>query len=573
MPKQRVPLTTRIYSGFTAVGSITLALVIISFIGLEQLKREFTQISAFSESLEAGIALGKVATAMQASAEFFVETGQTAAAEQVRQHYQTALKNIDILESSSLLQDKTNLARVKRHLTSFRNTFDQVQNQRFKRSLVVEETLPSITNTWGDLVSGYQTQTITAWSLATSNSIWRELLMVEKNMSKYFDTLDYRYAAKVDELFHTTYESLNSLIVLESYEPQIKQLNAINSSMIEGEKAFNEAVQRVRGYLFLVNVVLAADSYEMRFLSDQLAQQMQQSVNQSQASSLSTIEALNLKLLILGMLFLGATIVISYIVGRSIVHPIAYLRHIFERLAKGERDLTVVEYRTKDEVAALARSAEAFRRTNVHTQELLDKYQELSAELEDKVEARTAELEQANKRLAELSITDGLTGLFNRRHLDTTLAKNWAMARRSKLPLTVIMTDIDYFKKYNDLYGHQQGDSCLQEIARTMQEVFSRSTDFVARYGGEEFVVVLMDTHLNEAKQLAEELRERIEAHNIEHKDSPEGHVTLSIGLASFEPDCDIDNVDRLVGLADDALYQSKESGRNRVSVIGVELK
>jgi diguanylate cyclase (GGDEF)-like protein len=343
--------------------------------------------------------------------------------------------------------------------------------------------------------------------------------------------------------------------------------------MIEGEKAFNEAVQRVRGYLFLVNVVLAADSYEMRFLSDQLAQQMQQSVNQSQASSLDTIEALNLKLLILGMLFLGATIVISYTVGRSIVHPIAYLRHIFERLAKGERDLTVVEYRTKDEVAALARSAEAFRRTNVHTQELLDKYQELSAELEDKVEARTAELEQANKRLAELSITDGLTGLFNRRHLDTTLAKNWAMARRSKLPLTVIMTDIDYFKKYNDLYGHQQGDSCLQEIARAMKGVFSRSTDFVARYGGEEFVVVLMDTHLNEAKQLAEELRERIEAHNIEHKDSPEGHVTLSIGLASFEPDCDIDNVDRLVGLADDALYQSKESGRNRVSVIGVELK
>ena len=573
MPKQRVPLTTRIYSGFTAVGSITLALVIISFIGLEQLKREFTQISEFSESLEAGIALGKVATAMQASAEFFVETGQTAAADQVRQYYQTALYNISILESSSLLKDKTNLARVKRHLTSFRNTFDQVQNQRFKRTLVVEETLPSITNAWGDLVSGYQSQTITAWSLATSNSIWRDLLMVEKNMSKYFDTLDYRFAEQVDTLFTKVYESLNSLIVLESYEPQLKQLNAINSSMIEGEKAFNEALQRVRGYLFLVNVVLAADSYEMRFLSDQLAQQMQQSVNQSQASSISTIEGLNLKLLILGALFLGATLVISYVVGRSIVHPIAYLRHIFERLAKGERDLTIVEYRTKDEVAALARSAEAFRRTNVHTQELLDKYQELSAELEDKVEARTAELEQANKRLAELSITDGLTGLFNRRHLDNTLAKNWAMARRSKLPLTVIMTDIDHFKKYNDLYGHQQGDSCLQEIARTMLEVFSRSTDFVARYGGEEFVVVLMDTHLNEAKQLAEELRERIEAHNIEHKDSPEGHVTLSIGLASFEPDCDIDNVDRLVGLADDALYQSKESGRNRVSVIGAEHK
>ena len=569
MPKQRVPLTTRIYSGFTAVGSITLALVIISFIGLEQLKREFTQISEFSESLEAGIALGKVATAMQASAEFFVETGQTAAADQVRQYYQTALYNISILESSSLLKDKTNLARVKRHLTSFRNTFDQVQNQRFKRTLVVEETLPSITNAWGDLVSGYQSQTITAWSLATSNSIWRDLLMVEKNMSKYFDTLDYRFAEQVDTLFTKVYESLNSLIVLESYEPQLKQLNAINSSMIEGEKAFNEALQRVRGYLFLVNVVLAADSYEMRFLSDQLAQQMQQSVNQSQASSISTIEGLNLKLLILGALFLGATLVISYVVGRSIVHPIAYLRHIFERLAKGERDLTIVEYRTKDEVAALARSAEAFRRTNVHTQELLDKYQELSAELEDKVEARTAELEQANKRLAELSITDGLTGLFNRRHLDNTLAKNWAMARRSKLPLTVIMTDIDHFKKYNDLYGHQQGDSCLQEIARTMQDVFSRSTDFVARYGGEEFVVVLMDTHLEEAKQLAEELRQRIETYNIEHKDSPEGHVTLSIGLASFEPDCDIDNVDRLVGLADDALYQSKESGRNRVSVIG----
>ena len=137
----------------------------------------------------------------------------------------------------------------------------------------------------------------------------------------------------------------------------------------------------------------------------------------------------------------------------------------------------------------------------------------------------------------------------------------------SDIPLSVIIVDIDYFKAYNDTYGHQQGDTCIQHVTQAMSHVFHRSTDTVARYGGEEFVALLFDTPASAAQALAEKLRKEIESKQIPHRSSPLGHVTVSLGCCTWTPDSEFTNGEEILNQADKALYQSKESGRNKLSV------
>lgn len=194
-----------------------------------------------------------------------------------------------------------------------------------------------------------------------------------------------------------------------------------------------------------------------------------------------------------------------------------------------------------------------------------DRQRAYTLTLEQKVAERTWELEQANRRLEELSTTDGLTGLANRRHLDQVLAREWARGGHSGHMLAVLMIDVDLFKNYNDLYGHQAGDLCLQRVAGVLAGAARRAGDLSARYGGEEFVVVLGDTDPERALQRADLIRRAVEALAIPHADSVPGVVTVSIGVASLRPDRDRSEQD-LLRMADEALYRAKNAGRNRVS-------
>ncbi|WP_052063609.1 GGDEF domain-containing protein [Nitrincola sp. A-D6] len=170
--------------------------------------------------------------------------------------------------------------------------------------------------------------------------------------------------------------------------------------------------------------------------------------------------------------------------------------------------------------------------------------------------------EQSN-RVEALSRTDGLTGISNRRGFDHQLERLVSLCRERKLPLCVLMIDVDFFKNYNDLYGHQAGDECLRQVAELLRRVVSRSQDFVARYGGEEFVCILPETDITAARILASELLSAMSALKIEHKGSSVAdHLTLSIGITG----CDGENMpaaDILIGLADAALYEAKAKGRN----------
>ncbi len=184
--------------------------------------------------------------------------------------------------------------------------------------------------------------------------------------------------------------------------------------------------------------------------------------------------------------------------------------------------------------------------------------------LEDKVRARTRALEDANAKLTELSTTDSLTNLANRRHFDDVLTREWDRARRTREPLALLMLDVDWFKAYNDHYGHQMGDDCLSSIANIFSLNTRRSSDVVARYGGEEFAVIIPETDADGAHKVAETIRKALEASGLKHEASPFGVLTISIGVAVMVPDDD-QHPAALLTRADGALYQAKQNGRNQV--------
>lgn len=174
---------------------------------------------------------------------------------------------------------------------------------------------------------------------------------------------------------------------------------------------------------------------------------------------------------------------------------------------------------------------------------------------------------EAIRKLELLASLDGLTGIANRRHFDDFLNKEWRRTLRNKFPLSLILIDIDYFKKYNDEYGHQAGDECLKQVAKKLSSIAHRPGDLAARYGGEEFVFVLGNTAIKAAVDLAETIRSAVEEMKIPHGYREGSNlVTISLGVACFFPD-KTKSMAELIEAADKALYRAKEGGRNKVMV------
>ena len=179
----------------------------------------------------------------------------------------------------------------------------------------------------------------------------------------------------------------------------------------------------------------------------------------------------------------------------------------------------------------------------------------------------TGQLNDANKELQRLSTTDGLTGIANRRLFDESLSREWRRCSRLKKPLSIVLFDVDFFKKYNDKYGHQAGDECLKLVAKEVARTAPRPGDLAARYGGEEFVLILAETDQEGACWVADLVRQNLSALNIPHGESSHMHVTISCGVTSVVPSDEL-SVGKLVKSADIALYIAKEHGRNRVEYL-----
>ena len=187
----------------------------------------------------------------------------------------------------------------------------------------------------------------------------------------------------------------------------------------------------------------------------------------------------------------------------------------------------------------------------------------LEQEIEKRKKIELALL-NANQELERLANLDGLTQVANRRYFDARFSHEWQRCARERCPLSLVLCDVDYFKRYNDRYGHPMGDDCLKQVARVMGQVATRPADLAARYGGEEFVLLLPNTSGDGAVQVAEALRHAISDLQIPHGDSDVSlGVTLSLGVASVIPSPDTSG-EVLVLQADEAMYEAKEQGRNR---------
>ncbi len=174
------------------------------------------------------------------------------------------------------------------------------------------------------------------------------------------------------------------------------------------------------------------------------------------------------------------------------------------------------------------------------------------------------QLEASNKKLQELSTKDGLTGISNRRHFDETLDENLSDAKNNNSAVSLILMDIDYFKGFNDTYGHQLGDDCLKEVASLLSKACLNSQDLAARYGGEEFVALLSGTTEKDALKVANRFREMLSDAAIKHEVSDVSpHVTVSMGIATYDTATPY-SAKELIEAADKALYKAKDTGRNK---------
>lgn len=275
-----------------------------------------------------------------------------------------------------------------------------------------------------------------------------------------------------------------------------------------------------------------------------------------QHALVAEVHSLRNRVISIGAICTVIVLLLSYVICRSISEPLGRLVGTMKQTETGNY-LLRMRCDGNDEIALLSHKFN----------EMAGKMHQHNAQLDALVAARTRDLAEANVMLEALSATDVLTGLANRRRLDTVLLSELRRAIRSAKHLAVIMLDVDFFKKYNDHYGHPAGDECLREVARALQDGCHRGGDLVARYGGEEFVLIAADTDMAGALVLAETMRSAIEALDLPHVDSAFGHVTISVGVAAIRPHAD-HTTDLLLRVADRAMYRAKLLGRNRVEVM-----
>ena len=263
------------------------------------------------------------------------------------------------------------------------------------------------------------------------------------------------------------------------------------------------------------------------------------------------------KIILIGFLCFITSIALAAMIARSISSPLEKLMHSMRQTESGNYG-NRIQPEGNDELAVLT---EEFN-------EMASKIDRHNVQLEDRVNERTRDLAEANRKLTELSLTDGLTGIANRRHFDEMLLVELSRAVRAQTPLALMMVDVDFFKDYNDFYGHQEGDSCLRRVANVLQQHSRRASDLVARYGGEEFVMIAADTDVETALALAETIRESLEAMQLPHARSPLGCVTISVGVVVVVPD-EAQTPEMLGRMADKAMYKAKGQGRNQVVLSG----
>ncbi len=285
--------------------------------------------------------------------------------------------------------------------------------------------------------------------------------------------------------------------------------------------------------------------------------------------------------LTIGLCLLAAIliIVLNTYLGRCLAKPIMDLSQASQDIIQG--DFSYKPQSNHPNVHEISNLAASVGQMSQEIQESRQQLEEYSRSLEQQVINRTQALEaeigrrsaaeealqQVNKELAAIAYLDSLTQLANRRQFDDRLLQEWRRLQREKSPLSIIMCDVDYFKQYNDTYSHCGGDDCLKEVAKAIEASARRAADLTARYGGEEFVVLLPNTPLTGALEVAKLIQQRVKSLQMPHaKSAVSEYVTLSFGVSSIIP-TDATTPEELLLRADQALYQAKQAGRNQIVI------
>lgn len=345
-----------------------------------------------------------------------------------------------------------------------------------------------------------------------------------------------------DQVYQSDGDTLRRLSLADSSNPVIRAMSGILSTDSSGTPSMKVAGET---YLLAWQNIILPDGPELR-----LAIAMPAS-SQTALTNMIWRDALSAGWLIL----MFSSLVVIFVTDR-ISRPLLALERWATRLRRGQWAAPLPDVGPVREMISLAHSLDSMaQQLQAHT-----------SELEHQVNLRTEELSRANRLLEQQSITDGLTGLANRRCLDQQSLRLWQQAQRQRSSFALLMIDIDWFKNYNDHYGHLQGDDTLRRVATILDTHARRPGDLAARYGGEEFVLVLSDTPDKTARDIAAHILAAVNLEQIEHKHSPLGHITVSIGLAACEHVLPGMEFGQLLQQADNALYQAKQQGRNRVA-------
>lgn len=292
---------------------------------------------------------------------------------------------------------------------------------------------------------------------------------------------------------------------------------------------------------------------------------------------MAQIHAGTLTTILLCLAAVMAVIFLNTWIGRGLVKPIIGLSKASQKIAQGDFSTQVRAPR----IVELSTLATSFTQMSQEIQESRRQLEDYSRSLEQKVSDRTQALQQevqfrteaevalqsANEELQRLAYLDGLTQIANRRKFDEQLSQEWRRLKRDRLPLSLILCDVDYFKQYNDSYGHQVGDDCLYKVAYVLAIAARRPPDLAARYGGEEFAVLLPNTSLEGAVEVAKKIQVQIKALQLPHQRSEVSqYVTVSFGVASKIP-TETTTPEQFLVQADRALYQAKVEGRDRIAM------
>jgi diguanylate cyclase (GGDEF)-like protein len=350
---------------------------------------------------------------------------------------------------------------------------------------------------------------------------------------------------------HLTFERLPANLFPLLAEPLAELQNLILSE--EGLVALRERELLLSGEIQNLIAENQQITHAVETTTAELVGDTMQAINEASAVASETRRQYMLIMaVVIGFGLFCIAVLMHFHINRHVIKRLSWLSKAMQDIAAGRLDIPLPPS-GDSELGRLGSALHQFRSITVKADQAL-------LALEQKAE----ELEVANCKLAELSVLDALTGLYNRRRFDEALNSEWTRAMRSGQPVALMMIDVDLFKKFNDKYGHQAGDDCLRQVASTIKASACRTSDLAVRYGGEEFCVLVPYAHLDPARVLAEAIRRSVEALAIMHEKSPFGIVTISIGLSIMLPDSTRTPRDFL-RTADEALYEAKAGGRNRV--------